>query len=76
MTKRQRIEDLGKISVLLKHCMDNKTMFDHATSKHSLESFLERFKNEEKLADLHDEIRWLKSSLEEIQYLAEGDDDL
>jgi len=73
--KRERIEELGAIRVMMKSLIDEYDMFERATSKHSIDSFLEFYRDTNNLEDLHDQIRWLNDQLHNVLYLAEGYDD-
>jgi hypothetical protein len=73
--KRERVEDLGAIRVMMKGVLDDYDMFNRATSKHSMDGFIEYYGNLNHLEDLHDQIRWLNDTLHNILYLAEGDND-
>jgi len=77
--KRERLEDLGRIYVMIEnifcHETCNASPFDDATSKHSIEEFIKKYSDPEELEDLHDWIRNLKEKLEEVYYLAKGDEE-
>jgi hypothetical protein len=71
--KKERIEDLGAIRVLLIDILDYTDVFELANSKHSIDSFVEHYKDEDRLCDLHGEIRFLKDKLWHIYSIAKGD---
>ena len=79
MTKRERIEDLGKLSMMLKLISEND-IFENCQSKHSYETWLQQNvkKDEddsEGLYDIHCKLRFLHSHIEECWALAQGYDD-
>ena len=74
--KRERLEDLGRIFVMMEAFLDDdQCPYEIWNSKHTLEKFLEVYKDEEKLCDLHDWFRWKGEKLREIYYLARGDEE-
>ena len=79
MTKRERLEDLGIILKLLEDIIHEDEQlncpWNDATSKHTYDTFVDKYSNREKLEDLHDWIRGLKHKLDEIWCVARGDDE-
>jgi hypothetical protein len=76
MTKRERLEDLGIISEKLRHILeDNESLFDECTSKHTIDAFVEKYKDPEQLEELHDWIRFLEEKLWDAYALAKGDEE-
>jgi len=74
--KRERLEDLGRIFVMMEAILDDDDCpYELYNSKHTLERFLEVYKDEEKLCDLHDWFRWKGEKLRDIYYLARGDEE-
>jgi len=74
--KRERLEDLGRIYVMLEAILDDEDCpYERYNSKHTLEGFLIKYKDEENLCDLHDWFRWKGDKLREIYYLAKGDEE-
>ena len=90
MTKRERLEDLGKLSIMLKNIINNN-LFLYADSKHGYEEWkkynhdkLEYFEpnglgsafgEPRGLEAIFADIRWLNDELHECLYLASGADD-
>lgn len=79
MTKRERIEDLGIILTKLEDIIHQDEQFNcpwnDATSKHTRDSFVEKYRDRDKMEDLHDWIRSLRHKLDEIWCIARGDDE-
>lgn len=73
--RRERVEDLGVIRQLMQEILDETEFFSRACSKHSVDSFCERYGNLKNLEELHDEIRYLKDRLWKVFSVAEGDYD-
>lgn len=74
--KRDRLEDLGRIFVMIEQIFeDHNCPYEIYNSKHTLDDFIEKYKNEENLVELHDWFRWKGDKLREIYYLARGDDE-
>jgi hypothetical protein len=75
--KRERLEDLGRIfEKLCAIIEEDQSPMYRCESKHSVDQFVEIYKDEEKLEDLHNWLRFHKEKLEEIYYIARGDLDL
>jgi uncharacterized protein YfkK (UPF0435 family) len=81
MSKRERIEDLGRIYQIVKDILVNGNSynlhcrpFEETETKHSYETFIEKYQKSENLEDLFDWIRGLNWILEEVQSIARGDD--
>jgi hypothetical protein len=79
MTKRERLEDLGKLAVMLKGMVDNN-IFDNCQSKHAYETWLKQNVQKDNddtagLYDVHCKLRFLQSQLEDCWCLAEGEID-
>lgn len=74
--KRERLEDLGRIYMMMSTFFDDdQCPYEKYNSKHSIDQFIEIYKDEEKLADLHDWFRWKGDLLREVYYLARGDEE-
>ncbi len=74
--KRERLEDLGRIYMIIESILDDDDCpYEHYNTKHTLEQFLEKYKDEDKLCELHDWFRWKGEKLREIFYLARGDEE-
>lgn len=80
MTKRERLEDLGKLSMMLEDIME-MDFFMHTNSKHAEEEWIkenyEKIEYEEPrgLSHIFHQVRWLRNQIEECYYLAKGDDE-
>lgn len=80
MTKRQRLEDLGKLSVMLRN-ITNQDIFTFADSKHGFESWKKSCYDREEygeprgLESIFDDIRTLNRELQECLTIAEGYED-
>jgi hypothetical protein len=59
----------------MRKIIDEDGPLDECESKHSIDRFVEKYLEVEKLADLHDWLRWHRMALEEIYYLAKGDEE-
>ncbi len=75
MTKCERVEDLGRIDILLRNILIE---FDDEygsllTSKHAFENFEKHLHSDGKLYDLHMFLRWHIEKLENIHNIAHGD---
>lgn len=81
MTKRERLEDLGMISERLLNLIENQNEncpWEYCHSKHRYEDFMERYsktEDEDKLYDLHMWLRYIYEEINEIYYLARGDEE-
>lgn len=71
--KRERLEDLGRISEKLDKLLEDHNIFNECESKHSLDVFLKKYQNEEALSDLFFSLRSIGSELQEISAIANGD---
>lgn len=81
MTKKHRLEDLGRLYVMLKAITEDE-IFDYTNSKHCYEDWVKRnhdameFEDHPKGLDfIFRKVRWLHDKLHECQYLAAGFDD-
>ena len=80
MTKRERLEDLGKLSILLKHII-NHDIFAHACSKHGYDAWKQY--NHDKIEDgeprglecIFEDIRWVLREIEDCYNIAHGEYD-
>ncbi len=80
MTKRERLEDLGKLSILLKQII-NHDIFSHAESKHGYEPW--KLYNHDKIEDdeprglkcIFQDISWVLREIEDCYAIAHGDED-
>jgi hypothetical protein len=79
MTKRERVEDLGKLSIMLKDVLDH-SIFENTDSKHCFETWKvethdkEEYGYERGLDHIFSCIRCVRDQLEECLNLAYGDD--
>lgn len=73
--KRERVEDLGIIYQMMLTKLDDCDWMGECASKHTVDEFIRKYKDEEKLADLHDNIRWLNNFLYEVLDVARGDEE-
>jgi len=71
---------MGVMLTIIDGILDNhfseyhgRCVFEFVESKHSWETFHDHFKDEEHLSQLFDQLRWMKSQLEDLQTLATGD---
>lgn len=72
--KAERLEDLGRIRELLSNIFKQYgCIFDRCTSKHSINEFIQHYKDVENLEELHNSIRYLSEKLSEIHYIAIGE---
>lgn len=72
--KAERLEDLGRIRELLSMLInDYSFLFEKCASKHTIDRFIEEYKDEEKLEELHNKISRLEDRLNEIHYIAIGE---
>jgi len=82
MTKRERVEDLGVLKVMLQEILDNE-IFAHTNSKHGYEQWFEQNIDKDGevvqqpvgLYDLFSRVRGLRYSLEAAFEIAVGDDE-
>jgi len=72
---RDRVEYLGVIKEKLSKILEYNDFLDRASSKHSIDSFIEFYGKEKNLEDLHDNIRYFKDELWNIFAVASGDTD-
>lgn len=80
MTKRERLEDLGKLSMMLRDIV-NHDIFMHTDSKHGYEEWVKE--NHDKieygepkgLGEIFCNMRWLRDKLDDCLAIAYGDDD-
>jgi hypothetical protein len=76
--KRERVEDLGRIRVLIEKLMENSLddLHQQCNSKHTVDPFIDKYlENSEGLEELHDKIRALNDQIQEIYSIALGDDE-
>lgn len=73
--KRERIEDLGVIYQMLVKYIDDNDFVNECQSKHSIEGFINRYKGEEKMVDLHNNLRSLHYFLYELLGVARGEEE-
>jgi len=74
--KHNRLEDFGQIYTKMEDILHSghfSNLWDYSQSKHSYEGFMERFADPEKLELLFDELKWLRSELDDIHCLAAGE---
>lgn len=69
---KERVEDLGRLREKLDQILDSE-VFELA-SKYE-DSFIAKYKSEENLADLCNQLRWLKESICGCYAIARGDDE-
>jgi len=80
MTKRERLEDLGKLSIMLKNIINNN-LFLYADSKHGYDTWKQfnhdklEYGEPRGLESIFDDIRWLNDELQECLSIAYGDED-
>ena len=80
MTKRERLEDLGKLSILLKNIVDME-IFAFTQSKYGYESWKSACHDKEEYGEprgiegIFDDLRVLNMHLEECLTIAYGDED-
>lgn len=79
--KRERLEDLGRLAVMLKDIKENP-IFEYTESKHAYESWVKEhhdkieYDNEIKgLEYIFSHVRMLREMIEECYYLADGEPD-
>jgi hypothetical protein len=48
-------------------------LFEKCSSKHTTDAFIQYYSDTEKLQDLHDNIRYMSDLLNEIHYIAIGE---
>lgn len=76
MTKRERIEDLGRILEKTETLME-ESIWEMVASKHHHEHFMEFYKNPEndyeRLSELFDSLKSAKYQLDDIMELAHGE---
>ena len=79
MTKRERLEDLGKLSMMLEDIL-HREIFLHTDSKHEFEEWVKEnhdkieYDEPKGLYDIFMNIRGLKYQLDECLTLAQGED--
>lgn len=72
---RERVEDLGVISEKFTWLFDEyEDIFLLCTSKHEMNDFIDHYSNVENLANLQLRLRYFREMLEEIYYIARGED--
>lgn len=69
---KERVEDLGRLREKLDRILESE-VFEHASKWD--EAFLAKYKDEENVAELCNQLRWLKESLNECFYIARGDEE-
>ena len=80
MTKKERLEDLGRLYVMLKQITEDD-FFTHADSKHGFEDWKREHHDKEEygepkgLYSIFCQVRHLRDRLYECQYIAAGFDD-
>lgn len=80
MTKRERLEDLGKLSIMINNILDNE-FFNHTDSKHGFEQWKAEHHDKEEygcvkgIENIFCEVRWLKDKLDECLHIAYGEED-
>ncbi len=80
MTKRHRLEDLGKLSMMLKAIVEHE-IFEHADSKHGYEEWVKlhhdkiEYDEPRGLCHIFHSIKHLNDLIQECYYLALGEDD-
>lgn len=76
--QRERVEDLGVIWQKLNNLVDSlESDYPYFQSKHSYETFQEVMTANgcDKLEEFHRRMRWLVDELNEIVYIARGEDE-
>lgn len=80
MTKRERLEDLGKLSILLRE-IEEMDFFHPTNSKHCEEEWIKEhhdkieYEEPRGLGYIYQQVRWIHTKIEELCYLAEGDNE-
>lgn len=72
--KRERVEDLGVIKEKLGKLLENFDFFEDCQSKHTIDTFCEKYNDIRNLENLHNEIRWMIENLWEIYGVAVGNE--
>ncbi len=76
MSKRERIEDLGRIYARLERLLYSSGDIEHeVNSKHRWESFVEKYTDQNNMRDLFERLKGLFEELWEIKGIAMGDVD-
>ena len=80
MAKKERIEDLGRIFAKLEDLYKfgspfGISPFEECISKHTIDEFIKKYSDPDKLYDLHNWIRWLSERLNDIESIARGLDE-
>lgn len=74
--KPERLEDLGRIRELMERLIsDYDELQADCSSKHTREVFVEVYGEDARRYDLHDKLRCLFETLDEIRYIARGSDE-
>ena len=75
--RNHRLEDLGLIYEKLTVIMDEieDTWGQSVKSKHTIDAFIKYHKDEQNLAVLHNELRYLKEKLEDVYHLARSNEE-
>lgn len=80
MTKRERLEDLGKLSIMLAEVLDSE-IFRHTDSKHGYEEWVKEhhdkieYEEPRGLDHIFHSIRGLHYQIQECLTIAHGDDE-
>lgn len=73
---RERLEDLGRIADRLYHILREDSVLDECNSKHSVDTFIQKYSSPEKLEELHEWLRWHKEKLDDLESIAFGNDNM
>lgn len=72
--RSERLEDLGRIRELMERLLsDNYDLESDCRGKHTRELFVEVYGEPDRRYDLHDKLRILFETLDDIRYIAKGD---
>lgn len=80
MTKRERLEDLGRLHYMLRTVIEDE-IFEHTDSKHGYEEWVKQnhdkieYEEPRGLDHIFRKMRYLHDKIQECYYIAMGDDD-
>ena len=75
MTKKERVEDLGKISVLIDQAIFVAGFHDKTFNDEEISSFIQKYSDKKNLQDLFHSLSGIKRLLLIVRKISEGDEE-